>query len=58
MGLQMLTYLTTRTSVDDSLKAFCEIYFVAHEVMGGTAWTGWSNSDGDSFALARSEEVS
>ncbi|KIW16108.1 hypothetical protein PV08_06159 [Exophiala spinifera] len=57
MGLQMLTYLTTRTSVDDSLKAFCEIYFVAHEVMGGTAWTGWSNSDGDSFALARSEEI-
>lgn len=57
MGLQMLTYLTTRTPVDDSLKAFCEIYFVAYEVMGGTAWYGGSNPDSYGFALAHSEEV-
>ncbi|ETN36914.1 uncharacterized protein HMPREF1541_07901 [Cyphellophora europaea CBS 101466] len=38
MGLRMLQALRTETSTDHGLKAFCEIYFVAHDVMGQTAW--------------------
>jgi len=38
MGLKMLDTLRTNSRTDENLKALCEIYFVAHEVMGQTAW--------------------
>jgi hypothetical protein len=38
MGLKMLDTLRANSRTDASLKALCEIYFVAHEVMGQTAW--------------------
>jgi hypothetical protein len=38
MGLRMLRELRCNTSTDANLRDFCEIYFVAHEVMGRTAW--------------------
>lgn len=38
MGLKMLDTLRANSRTDANLKALCEIYFVAHEVMGQTAW--------------------
>ena len=38
MGLRMLRELKCGTRTDADLRSFCEIYFVAHEVMGRTAW--------------------
>ncbi|KAK5044428.1 hypothetical protein LTR84_011242 [Exophiala bonariae] len=38
MALKMLDRLRANSKTDTSLKALCEIYFVAHEVMGQTAW--------------------
>lgn len=38
MGLKMLDTLRANSRTDTDLKALCEIYFVAHEVMGQTAW--------------------
>jgi len=37
-ALQMLSRLETLSKTDDDLKAFCQIWFVAHDVMGWTAW--------------------
>lgn len=38
MALKMLDRLRANSKTDADLKALCEIYFVAHEVMGQTAW--------------------
>ncbi|KAL1607857.1 hypothetical protein SLS60_002795 [Paraconiothyrium brasiliense] len=38
MGLRMLKSLLCTTNIDKDLRKFCEIYFVAHDVMGRTAW--------------------
>lgn len=38
MGLRMLKGLKCDTRTDADLRGFCEIYLVAHEVMGRTAW--------------------
>ena len=38
MGLRMLRELNCVKRTDTELRKFCEIYFVAHEVMGRTAW--------------------
>ncbi|KAJ4353271.1 uncharacterized protein N0V89_004998 [Didymosphaeria variabile] len=38
MGLRMLKNLLCTTHIDKDLRKFCEIYFVAHDVMGRTAW--------------------
>lgn len=38
MGLRMLRQLNCVTNEQSELKSFCEIYFVAHEVMGRTGW--------------------
>lgn len=38
MAMKMLDRLRTNSRTDTNLKALCEIYFVAHEVMGQTAW--------------------
>lgn len=38
MGLRMLKELLCISPIDQDLRKFCEIYFVAHDVMGRTAW--------------------
>ncbi|KAJ4292360.1 hypothetical protein N0V90_009021 [Kalmusia sp. IMI 367209] len=38
MGLRTLKNLLCTTNIDVDLRKFCEIYFVAHDVMGRTAW--------------------
>jgi hypothetical protein len=39
MGLRMLRELSYNAKTDIGLQQFCEMYFVAHEVMGRTAWS-------------------
>jgi hypothetical protein len=39
MGLRMLRELKCNPKTDTGLQNFCEMYFVAHEVMGRTAWS-------------------
>jgi len=55
----MLKQLGTTTKVDTDLKSFCEMYFVAHEVMGRTAWVaGESGFEDYTWAVDRLDEVS
>jgi hypothetical protein len=44
MGLRMLRELKCNAKTDIGLRQFCEMYLVAHEVMGRTAW---SHVDGE-----------
>jgi hypothetical protein len=44
MGLRMLKELKCNAKTDIGLRQFCEMYLVAHEVMGRTAW---SHVDGE-----------
>jgi len=55
----MLKQLGTTTKVDTDLKSFCEMYFVAREVMGRTAWmAGESGSEDYAWAVDKLDEVS
>lgn len=38
MGLRMLKRIRATIKADANLRSFCEIYFVAHDVMGRAAW--------------------
>jgi len=38
MGLHALNNMLCTSEMDLDLRSFCEIYFVAHDVMGRTAW--------------------
>ncbi|KAF1973162.1 hypothetical protein BU23DRAFT_640797 [Bimuria novae-zelandiae CBS 107.79] len=38
MDMRMLKDLLCSSHIDKDLRQFCEIYFVAHDVMGRTAW--------------------
>lgn len=38
MGLRMLKELLCTSRIDIDIRKFCEMYFVAHDVMGRTAW--------------------
>jgi len=55
----MLKQLGITTKVDTDLKSFCEMYFVAHEVMGRTAWmAGESVFEDYTWAVDKLDEVS
>lgn len=54
MGLRMLRELRCSTRTDADLRNFCEIYFVAHEVMGRTAWED-AGADVDVYEWERDE---
>lgn len=59
LGLKMLKQLGTTTKVDSDIRSFCEMYFVAHEVMGRTAWqAGTSENEDYAWAMNSLDEVS
>lgn len=53
----MLKQLKVSTLTEADLKAFCQIYFVAHEVMGRTAWDAETTIDSYHWACDNPAEV-
>ncbi|OKL57402.1 hypothetical protein UA08_07322 [Talaromyces atroroseus] len=57
IGLHMLEELKVTTLSEADLKAFCQIYFVAHEVMGRTAWDAETTTGDYRWACGNSAEI-